>query len=350
MSKKRIFVIFTGGTICTLIKNGVMDTDNKATSALIDFYKKSNSFCKDEIDFTEGESFHILSENMTVDCWNKLTLYFLNNIEKLREYDGIIIAHGTDTLAYSTSLFSVLLKGFEIPVIFVSSNFSIMNEDGSENSQANGNINFKAAVECIYKGICSGVYATYKNPNDRRIYLHNGSHLIQCTIYDENFYSRDPLNITSLDKLNLKDLWWREKDNKNNMLILKLKDKALENCILKINPYVGLNYDLYNLEKVKAVLHGVYHSGTSCVVKNHKDAEYDNSSVLYFFDKCAELNIPFYYSPSLTGDGCNVYASVPYIKNHTANGQKPIILYGDTEELVYAKLLVKYSLGIEDLI
>ena len=350
MSKKKIFVIFTGGTICTLIKNGIMDTDSKATLALIDFYKKSDSACKDEVDFTIGESFDILSENMTVDCWNKLIAYILDNLDTLKEFDGIIIAHGTDTLAYSTSLFSVLLKGFEVPLIFVSSNFSIMNEDGTPNLQANGNINFKAAVECINKGICPGVYATYKNPEDKRIYLHNGGHLIQCTIYDDNFYSCDPVNITDLNKHNLNNLWWKEKDNKNNMLILKLKDKVLENCVLKVNPYVGLNYDLFNLKKVKAVLHGAYHSGTSCVVKNHKNANYNNNSILYFFDRCAELNIPFYYSPSPTGDGFNVYASVPYIRNHTANGQKPIILYGDTEELVYAKLIIKYSLGIENLI
>ncbi len=350
MNKKKIFTIFSGGTICTLIKNGIMDTDNKAASALIDFYKKSDSFCKDKVIFTEGECFHILSENMTVNNWNRLSLYFLNNIERLREYDGIIIAHGTDTLAYTTSLFSVLLKGFDIPVIFVSSNFSIMNQDGSKNEKANGHDNFQAAVECIYNGICPGVYATYKNPKDNKIYLHNGGHLIQCTIYDDNFYSKDPIDITVSDKLDLKALWQEEKSDKNNMLILMLKDKELKSCILKINPYVGLNYDLFNLENVKAVLHGTYHSGTACVVRNDKEITYDNSSVLYFIDRCTELNIPFYYSPSLTGEGFNVYASVPYIENHIATDKKPIILYGDTDELVYVKLLVKYSLDIDALI
>ena len=349
--KKKILTIFSGGTICTLIKKGVMDTNDEASYALIDFYKKSDSFCRDQVEFFDGESFHILSENMTIKNWNRLTGYFYENIEKFKEYDGIIVAHGTDTLAYTTSLFSVLLKGYEIPVIFVSSNFSIMKEDGTENEKANGNANFKAAVECIYKGIGPGVYAIYKNPEDNRVYLHNGGHLIQCDIYDDNFYSRDPYDITDINNLdNYNNLWHQEKDGKNNMPILKRKDNELKGCVLKINPYVGINYDSFNLSNFKAVLHGTYHSGTACVVKNKKDADYDSTSILYLIDKCAGLNIPFYYSPSLTGEGFNVYASVPYITNHITDGIKPTVLYGETEETVYAKLLVKYSFGIDDLI
>ncbi|MBE7020148.1 MAG: hypothetical protein E7411_01770 [Ruminococcaceae bacterium] len=346
MDKKKILTVFSGGTICTRVRNGVMDTDKSASSALIDFYKKSSSFCKDEVSFKEGESFHILSENMSIRNWNRLISYFAKNIEEFKNYDGIIVAHGTDTLAYSTALFSLLLKGFQVPVIFVSSNFPIMNEDGSPNEQANGSDNFKAAVECIYSGLASGLYATYKNPKDGKMYLHKGAHLIQCAIYDDNFYSKDPVDITDFKGELLKGLWQEKKDGKDNMLILRFKDTCLKGGILKINPYPGIDYSLYKLDGVRAVFHGTYHSGTSPVIINQKDKEYDQSSVLYLIDKCAEMDIPFYYSPSLTGEGFSVYASVPYIENHIVNGNNPVILYGDTDELVYAKLLIKYSLDI----
>ena len=115
---------------------------------------------------------------------------------------------------------------------------------------------------------------------------------------------------------------------------------------MKVNPYVGLNYNMYNLENVKAVLHGTYHSGTSCVEKTEKYNDYTENSILYFIDKCAEKNIPFYYSPSKRGEQQTVYASIPFIENHIANSQKAHFCYGNTEELVYCKLLYAYSMDL----
>lgn len=34
----------------------------------------------------------------------------VRNKDNIEKYDGIVIAHGTDTLAYSSSLFSLVLK------------------------------------------------------------------------------------------------------------------------------------------------------------------------------------------------------------------------------------------------
>lgn len=344
-AEKKILVVFTGGTICTTINNGEMNTDSKAITALVDFYKSSDSFCKGQVRLENGKMFNILSENMTVNKWNEVIDYFQGIFKNKFDYDGIIVAHGTDTLAFSTAMFSILLKGLKIPVIFVSSNYSIMNEVGTKNPLANGVENFKSAVECIYKGIPSGVYATYKNPEDNIMYLHKGEHLIQCTIYDDNFYSRDAVDITDLDKVKFK-AEKSEKTEISDIPIIKMGENRLCDCILKINAYVGLNYNIYNLENVKAVLHSTYHSGTACVEKTAEQSSYGNNSILYFIDKCAENNIPFYYSPSRVGEAYNVYASVPFIENHISNGQKAHIFYGDTEELMYCKLLYAYSLDL----
>ncbi len=333
---KRILVVFTGGTICTTIKNGEMDTDSKTTMALIDFYNKSKSFCKADVMLENGKEFNILSENMTVQKWNELIAYFQNILKGQLEYDGIVVAHGTDTLAYSTSMFSLLLKGIKIPVVFVSSNKPIMNENGTRNDSANGVENFIASIETIYKNLPAGVYAIYKNSEDNKMYLHEGKNLIQCAIYDDNFYSKNAVDITDLENIE-----FSPKEAAHEMLIMKMGNKKLKDCILKVNPYMGLNYNMYNLERVKAVLHGTYHSGTSCV-------EGEESSILYFIDKCAESNVPFYYSPSKKSGESNIYASVAYIEKHIANGQKPHFCYGDTEELTYCKLLYAYSMDLTE--
>ena len=333
--EKQILVVFTGGTICTTIKNGEMNTDSEAPMALIDFYKKSDSFCKDKVHLKKGEKFNILSENMTVNKWNMLIDYFQRILKNDSNYIGIIVAHGTDTLAFSTAMFSLLLKGIEIPVVFVSSNNPIMTEDNKKNPLANGVDNFISAVECIYKGLNAGVYATYKNTEDDKMYLHKGENLIQCAIYDDNFYSRDALDITDLENVAFKS---KETSN-SNIPIIKIGEKRLTDCVLKVNPYVGLNYNMYNLENVKAVLHSTYHSGTACV-------EEKENSILYFIDKCAEKGVPFYFSPAKKGGESNVYASVPFIENHIVNSRKPHFCYGDTEELTYCKLLYAYSMDL----
>ena len=340
--EKKISVIFTGGTICTTIKNGVMDTGETAPMALIEFFKELNPRLSNSVHIDTEKNFGILSENMTADKWNEIGRYFVENIERFQECDGIIVAHGTDTLAYTTSLFSVLLKGFKIPVIFVSSNRPIMLEDESLNPDANGIENFTAAVECICSGLEQGVYATYKNPEDGRMYLHNGGHLIQCAIYDENFYSRDAIDIT--EKKDVEGLCLYKTCDSEKLLIMKLKEKKLEDCILKISPYVGLNYDVFSLDGVRAVLHGTYHSGTACITAIEQNE--DKTSILYFFEKCAKQNIPFFYSPSLVEAGSVVYAGVPCIEHCTVNGQKIKILYGETDELVYAKLIIAFSFGL----
>ena len=94
-----------------------MDTGEAVPLALIEFFKKLNPQLSETVHLKPEKNFGILSENMTAEKWNEIAGYFAENIERFQECDGIIVAHGTDTLAYTTSLFSVLLKGFKIPVI-----------------------------------------------------------------------------------------------------------------------------------------------------------------------------------------------------------------------------------------
>lgn len=325
-----ISILFTGGTICTTVKDGRMSTDPTASAALTELFWQSDSFAKASVTFNKEAFLGILSENMTVANWNRIAAE-LRQILATRP-DGIIVAHGTDTLAYSTALFSVLLEGVDIPVVFVSANRPLLFADGTPNPDSNGGDNFRAAVECMFCGLGGGVYATYKNPKDGRTYLHQGKDLLQCSIYDDNFYSRSALDITDVQAVSLP----QGGEIKPPLL---LEGLPLRDCVLKITPYVGMNYKTFALDGVEAVLHGTYHSGTACV-----NADGD-ASVLSLFDRCAETGIPFYYSPSQVGEAAIVYDSVPYIQNHCHEGQKVSIRYGETDEYLYARLLVAASYG-----
>lgn len=343
MKNKKILVIYTGGTICTTIgEDNVKSVNKKAARALPKFYEQSNSPYVNQVKFENGKYFGILSENMTVDKWNVLINYFNQDVlPKIDDYSGIIVAHGTDTLAFSASLFSLLLKGIKIPVFFVSSNEQLKTKDGKINPKANGNANFETAVECICKGISAGVYVPYRNVGEDRVFIHKGERLEQCKVYSENFYSVNPIVYD-------KDISFscdsESEQGTGELLIQKFKDAKLQDCVLKIEPYVGLNYSRFNFKGVKAVLHTTYHSGTACVIKTETRKSYNSASILSLLDKCKKLNVDFYYNPSKVGDDAEKYDTVPQIQNH--NGGHANFFYGTTNELLYAKLLIAYSLNL----
>lgn len=339
MELKKILLILVGGTICTKTnEKGTLSIYEGAGLRLVENFKNSDSPFADSVTIHLTDNMKILSENMSVEKWNKMiNLYREKALDK--GYDGIIFAHGTDSLAYSAALFSMLLADTDIPVFFVSSNKKL------DSPHSNGDANFRYAVECICMGITPNVYVTYKNSSDNRMYLHLASRLRQCENYSDDFYSNGAINITGLCyKDCLKDL----PQNKKSSPITIKGDWELSNSVLMIVPYVGIRYDAYDYSKFAAILHGTYHSGTVCA---EKSASYENS-ILNAIDTILKINTPvdIYFSPSKT-EG-EVYDSIPLVANYRKkeienqfDGKMTVsFLYGTTMEAMYAKLLIAYSL------
>ncbi len=345
---KRILLVLCGGTICTAVtetQDGVFRSlSDDAVTWLSTNYFKSDSIYKEEVEFDTSENFKILSENMTIEKWNSLIRYFREKSSTFKEYDGIIVAHGTDTLAYSCALFSLVLRNIGIPVFFVSSNEPLNLSNGSINPTANGNINFQKAVECICMGINPNVYAVYENPSSGRVFLHLGSRLTQCRNYSEDFFSEGSIDITSLS--NAEDCAVLYKDycaNRSEEVSLS-RYPVLNNCVLKIDPYVGLNYQAFDYTQFKAVLHGTYHSGTACAEKTKEFPHYGVQSILHLIDACDGRTDVFLSPAKNTGE---IYDSVGIIANHRHAGIH--FLYGCTNEMTYVKLLLAYSLGVSNI-
>lgn len=338
---KNILLVLVGGTICTeLDRSGMLSVSRYADVMLSEGFYNSSSAYKDKVNIDCTENLLILSENMTVSGWN-LMIDTLRNHLKNKTYDGIIFAHGTDTLGYSASLFSIVLASLDIPVFFVSANERLTSP------RSNGNANFMCAVECICLGIPANVYVVYKNLSDNRMYLHLASRLVQCQNYSEDFYSTGSIDITDISK-ETADCYFEELNRKylqqnKKTAIDFFGDWHLRDCVLKIEPYVGINYDIYDYSKFSAVLHGSYHSGTACSMKNRYNSDYGTGSILYMLDKCASYNnaVQVYISPSKPIEG--TYETVGIIAEHQKNGQKIKFLYGTTNEMAYAKLLLGYS-------
>lgn len=314
---KKILLILTGGTICSF-ENADGKRDVCAESAkykiITEFRRSGSPFC--DIDFDTVMPLDTLSENMTLQKWDIL-LDELRKVER-DKYNGIIILHGTDTLAYTASLLSLVMSEKNLPVCLVSSHSPVDCEG------TNANINFRTAVELIMGGIKPNVYAVYQNSNDRT-YLHYGAHLLQCGNYSNDFFSKDMIAVDSIEAVCAESQAFETDRNPLSEI------KELNSKVLLINPYVGLDYNSVNLSGVSAVVHTTYHSQTVCV-------EGENNSFTDFAKRCKKEGVSLILTP------CDEN-SYSYVSTASALEKGVIPVSGMTDEMVYAKTVIGCSLG-----
>ena len=95
----KILVIFTGGTIGSVVSENCISPDFGQPYKLIEEYYKQKISEKYRDIFDTCVPYTLLSEDLTGEYLAKLGACIKENLNK--DYDGIIVAHGTDTLQYS---------------------------------------------------------------------------------------------------------------------------------------------------------------------------------------------------------------------------------------------------------
>ncbi len=125
---RSILLITTGGTIASIpTREGLApDGSNAWLRNALGSVASSNY----EVDIFP--LFHIDSSNMQPEEWRKIAECVAR---KRRGYDGIVITHGTDTMGYTASAITFMLRGLEIPVVLTGSQLPIAHplSDGYEN-------------------------------------------------------------------------------------------------------------------------------------------------------------------------------------------------------------------------
>ena len=130
LSKPRILIIYTGGTIGMI--------EDPVTKALkpFDFSHLMENVPKVKmLDYEiDNIQFHppIDSSDMNVEHWQAMVKSIADNYDK---YDGFVVLHGTDTMAYTASALSFMLGNLSKPVIITGSQLPIgeVRTDGEEN-------------------------------------------------------------------------------------------------------------------------------------------------------------------------------------------------------------------------
>ena len=106
---KRILLIGTGGTIASEMTSEGLSPE-LTPAQLLRYVPAVEKLCR--VDFLS--LFSIDSTNITPAHWLSVAAALRENYDR---YDGFVISHGTDTMAYTAAALSYLVQGAEKPII-----------------------------------------------------------------------------------------------------------------------------------------------------------------------------------------------------------------------------------------
>ena len=312
----KLLFIFTGGTIGTTVsedgKRRLAEAKEGAEPLPLKVIKENLP----EQDFTADIRipYCVLSEHMTLSYLEKLADCLRR--EELNSYDGVVITHGSDTLAFTAAFLGEIMKGCPVPVFLLAAQRPM--EDPGSNALDNTRATLELLRASKEMGGIPGVYVVYRN-SDGVVYLHRAAELVQCKPGSDDFFSEgmQPLVCTEDGYVWPEHTGETGKDEAFRVPELKLKQD-----VLILHPYVGIRYDCISLSGVRAVLHTLYHSSTA--PKELED----------FLDRCREAGVTCYILPCVAEEAN--YETTAGLISHGA-----VPVSGMTEERAYMKLLLE---------
>ena len=174
------------------------------------------------------------SENIMPEHWLKIANK-LNQYHK-SDYTGIIIAHGTDTMHYTSSFLSFALSGYPIPIALVGSQRS------SDRASSDAALNLIGAARFLLECKTTGVYVVmHQDENDKTIACHFGTRVRKNHTSKRGAFQtigNDPAFVIN-DKI--------QKNNQKNFFSKKEYQPKinLKTNVVLIKYYPGYNPDLF---------------------------------------------------------------------------------------------------------
>ena len=106
---RKILILTTGGTIAS-----VQSPDGLVPGLTSEQLRSYMPQISDDIDIDIEELFHLDSTDMTAEHWLTIVKAVRDNYGA---YDGFVICHGTDTLAYSAAVLSYMIQNSAKPIV-----------------------------------------------------------------------------------------------------------------------------------------------------------------------------------------------------------------------------------------
>ncbi len=165
-----VVIMSTGGTIASRVdyRTGAVRSAISA-SDLYGVVPELSDLAKVDTEIV----FSLYSENITQKHWTELAQTVAKRIES--GVDGIVIAHGTDTMAYTSAALSFALQNLPVPVVVVGAQRS------SDRPSSDAATNLIGAVKVAGEGPFAEVgLAMHETVSDIAIVVHRGTKVRKC--------------------------------------------------------------------------------------------------------------------------------------------------------------------------
>lgn len=209
---KKILLLTTGGTISSIdSKSGLVPTD------MHELLKKTLE--NDQAIIDSRPIFVLDSSNIQPEEWKKIaqTIY-----QDIQNFDGMIITHGTDTMAYTASMMSFMIQNPPIPIVFTGSQLPL----NHSLTDALDNLHCALAMAC---SSTPGIFLAF----NRKIMLGSRSVKVRTSSFDAfESINLKPLGTISSDGLHIRKEMLQEK-KAQTQLITNIDTRVF---LLKLTP------------------------------------------------------------------------------------------------------------------
>ena len=126
MEKKKILLMTTGGTIASMPGGEGLEPQRS------EVMEREIDQLRTYYDITVRDVMCLDSSNITPEEWTTIAMEIFR---QRTGFDGIVVSHGTDTMAYTTSAITFMLPDIDLPVVFTGSQLPLadMLSDGPDN-------------------------------------------------------------------------------------------------------------------------------------------------------------------------------------------------------------------------
>ena len=245
-----VSILSTGGTIASKVdyKTGAV---NPALTAQ-DLYDAVPEL-RDHANIQAKVLMSILSENTTTTDWTKIARAVASEIKN--GVDGVVIAHGTDTMGFTAAALSFALQDLPVPVAIVGSQRS------SDRPSSDAALNLIGATDLVGRAnVAEVMVVMHGKTDDAFLYAHRGTRVRKShssrrdafqSINSNPLFKIDSSTITEIGEL----LFRRNPERK-----LKLKPKFDEKVAL-VKTYPSMKSDVIDYLR-EAQYHGIVIEGT----------------------------------------------------------------------------------------
>jgi len=182
--------------------------------------------------------FSLFSENITPKHWTGLAKAVSKQTSK--GIDGVVIAHGTDTMGYTAAALSFALQGLPVPVILVGSQRS------ADRPSSDAATNLIGAVMTAAKApFAEAAVAMHEETSDTSIVLHRGTKVRKChTSRRDTFKSVNTTPIARVEnrKITMLTKEYRKRDSTRQVTLKAEFDEKV--ALVKFHP--GMNPSMIN--------------------------------------------------------------------------------------------------------